>query len=201
MLVTSIEEVTKNRYKVFLDEQFAFALYKGELSRFHIRVGQEVTLEDYESIRGEVIQKRAKKRVLHLLDQMPRTEQQLRVKMRQNFYTEDIIDGAIAYAKGFGYINDYNYVHLYVQDKIKSKSRKEINCLLMQKGIERDVIVQALDEIYGEENEIDAIRKLARKKRYEEHKEDRKEREKVLGYLLRKGFSYDDICVALEEYE
>ena len=36
MTVTKIEPVTKTRYKVYVDGQFAFVLYKGELSRYHI---------------------------------------------------------------------------------------------------------------------------------------------------------------------
>ena len=36
MTVTKIEPVTKSKYKIYLDGQFAFVLYKGELSRYHI---------------------------------------------------------------------------------------------------------------------------------------------------------------------
>ena len=36
MTVTKIEPLSKTRYKVYLDGQFAFTLYKGELSRYHI---------------------------------------------------------------------------------------------------------------------------------------------------------------------
>ena len=34
MAVTRVEAVTKTKYKVYVDGQFAFILYKGELSRF-----------------------------------------------------------------------------------------------------------------------------------------------------------------------
>ena len=33
MLVTKVEPVTKTKYRVELDQQFAFVLYKGELAR------------------------------------------------------------------------------------------------------------------------------------------------------------------------
>ena len=42
MTVTKIEPVTKTRYKVYVDGQFAFVLYKGELSRYHIAVDSEL---------------------------------------------------------------------------------------------------------------------------------------------------------------
>ena len=42
MIVTKTEAVTKTRYKVYIDGQFAFVLYKGELSRYQIREGKEI---------------------------------------------------------------------------------------------------------------------------------------------------------------
>ena len=40
MIVTNIEAVAKNKYKVYLDERFAFVLYKGELSRYRVAVNE-----------------------------------------------------------------------------------------------------------------------------------------------------------------
>ena len=70
MIVTRVEAVTKTKYKVYVDGQFAFILYKGELSRFHIAEDQELSQESYEKIRTEVILKRAKLRAMHLLNDM-----------------------------------------------------------------------------------------------------------------------------------
>ena len=85
MIVTRVEAVTKTKYKVYVDGQFAFILYKGELSRFHIAEDQELSQESYEKIRTEVILKRAKLRAMHLLNDMWRTEAQLREKLTRNF--------------------------------------------------------------------------------------------------------------------
>ena len=60
MVVTRVEAVTKTKYKVYVDGQFAFILYKGELSRFHIAEDQELSQESYEKIRTEVILKKSK---------------------------------------------------------------------------------------------------------------------------------------------
>lgn len=39
MVVTKVEMLTKIKYKVYLDEEFAFVLYKGELSHYRIVEG------------------------------------------------------------------------------------------------------------------------------------------------------------------
>ena len=102
MVVTRVEAVTKTKYKVYVDGQFAFILYKGELSRFHIAEDQELSQESYEKIRTEVILKRAKLRAMHLLNDMWRTEVQLREKLTRNEYPADIVEAAISYVKSFG---------------------------------------------------------------------------------------------------
>ena len=65
MTVTKLEPVTKMKYKVFLDEEFAFVLYKGELSRYGIREGVQVEEELHRKIMDEIILKRAKLRAMH----------------------------------------------------------------------------------------------------------------------------------------
>jgi len=60
MIVTKIEPCTKTKFKIYLDETFAFVLYKGEVSRFCIKIGEELSPETEQKIRQEVILKRAK---------------------------------------------------------------------------------------------------------------------------------------------
>ena len=67
MTVTRIEPLTKIKFKIYLDGSFAFVLYKGELSRFGITAGAEISEETVERIRKEVIFKRARLRAVHLL--------------------------------------------------------------------------------------------------------------------------------------
>lgn len=193
MIVTGIEPLTKTKQKVYLDGKFAFVLYKGELSRFHIVQGEELSEENFTKIKEEVIFKRIKLRSLHLLNQMDRTEEQLRTKLKQGFYTDDMIDRAIAYVKSFGYIEDIGYAKRFILSRQDSKSKKEIYAKLCQKGIGKEIIERAMEECYEEDEELTAIRKLAEKKHFDARNATDSERQKMYGYLARKGFSYDRI--------
>ena len=102
MTVTEIEPLSKIRFKVYLDGSFAFVLYKGELSRFSITAGAEISRETVEMIRREVVFKRAKLRAMYLLEDMDRTEAGLREKLRQGLYPEDAAEEAIQNVKSFG---------------------------------------------------------------------------------------------------
>lgn len=193
MKVTKIESVTKTKFKVYVDDQFAFVLYKGELSRYRIVAEQEITREIFQKIKEEVILKRAKLRALHLLNDMDRTESQLRTKLKQGLYPEDIVEQAIAYVKSFGYIGDASYARRYITSRQKSKSKKEIYAELCRKGVARDEIDAAMEECYEDIDETAAIKGILRKKRFDIQKATDLEKQKLYGYLARKGFSYDGI--------
>lgn len=193
MIVTRIESVTKTKFKVYVNEQFAFVLYKGELSRYRIVAEQEITEETFQKIKKEVVLKRAKLRALHLLNDMDRTESQLRTKLRQGFYTEDIIDQSIEYVKSFGYIGDAAYARRYIESRQQSKSRKEIFADLCKKGVAKEEIELAMEECYRENEETEAVRAILRKKRFDAEHSTESEKQKIYGYLARKGFAYETI--------
>ncbi len=193
MIVTQVEPLTKTKWKVYLDGKFVFVLYKGELSRFHIVQGEELSEDIFAKIREEVILKRVKLRALHLLNQMDRTEEQLRTKLKQGFYTDDMIDRAVAYVKSFGYIEDADYAKRFILSRQGSKSRKEIYAKLYQKGIAKEIIERAMEECYEDNEEMTAIRKLIEKKHFDVRNAADSEKQKIYGYLARKGFSYDTI--------
>lgn len=197
MKVTRVESVTKTKYKVFLDEQFAFELYKGELSRYQIAEGAQISETIYEMIRQEVILKRVKLRALHLLNVSDRTEADLRNKLRQSRYPEDLIEEAVAYVKRFGYINDERYVQMYVLNRKEKKSRREIYAALLQKGIPGEQIDAAFEACYDQEDALEAICTLLSKKGYRPDM-DENQKQKLYGYLARKGFGYEEIRRAME---
>ena len=109
MLVTQVTELSKSRSKVYIDQEFAFVLYKGELRLYHIKEGQQLSEEDYRTIMQEVLPKRAKLRAMNLLQGREYTTAQLRTKLQQGFYPTEIIEQAIAYVAGFHYIDDLRY--------------------------------------------------------------------------------------------
>ena len=82
MRVTEIEELSKARSRVFIDNEFAFVLYKGELRSYHMVVGKEIDQKDYEDIVGKVLPKRAKLRAMNLLKNREYTVKQLHDKLK-----------------------------------------------------------------------------------------------------------------------
>ena len=135
---------------------------------------------------------KAKKRALHLLERMDRTEHQLREKLRASEYQEEVIEEAIEYVKSFHYLDDERYAETFTRYKKEGMSRQQIKQKLLQKGISRDIIDNAIEEEY-DTDEAMHIRNLLLKKHFSYGEADEGEFRRVYSYLLRRGFRSSDI--------
>lgn len=200
MIVTKIEACTKTKYRVWLDGEPAFVLYKGELSRYSIREGEEIPPDTVEKIEKEIVLKRAKLYAMHLLEDMDRTESGLREKLRRAMYPEKAVDGAVEYVRSFGYLDDGRFAENFVRSRKNLKSRKEIRVLLAQKGVASEQIDEAFEVCYGDGDEQEAVRALLRKKRFQPEEADGEKMRKIYAYLARKGFGYETVRQVIQNY-
>lgn len=197
MTVTSIVPLDKRRSKVFLEEDFAFVLYKGELKRYHIEEGEDLPEEVYREIITLIICKRARERAVNILKNSDKTELELRRKLREGFYPEEAIDSAVRKLKDYHYVDDESYAERYVETQGSKKSRRQLSFDLERKGIDRETISRLL-----EENPVDEetqIRAFLRRKHYEPGKMEPKEVARLTAALGRKGFSFSSIRKAMAQ--
>lgn len=197
-VITAIEEYNKNKYRVFINDEFAFVLYKGELRRYGIKKDMIFTAELRQEIIGTVLTKRAKLRAMHLLEKNDRTEADVRRKLKDNLYPQETIDEAVAYVKSYHYIDDARYAANYIRYKSASSGRNEIRQILLQRGINKDIIEEQLEASAFDESEL--IIRLMHKRCKEPEQADYGEKQKLFAYLYRKGFTYDIIEKAWEQY-
>lgn len=197
MQITEITEHKKGRSKIVLADGTIWILYKGEIRTFQLMPGMELTEEQFSGIREEVLLKRAKKRALHLLERMDRSESGLREKLRQNEYPLDIIEDVILYVKSCHYIDDERYARNYIQSYQGQRSKQRITMDLMTKGIHKKVIEAAISEVY-EADEYRMIQSLLVKKNYHPQTSDVKEQQKIYNFLLRRGYKSEDVLRAMK---
>lgn len=203
MTVTDIVEVNKKKSKVYLDSEFAFVLYKGELHSYHIEKGAELPYGDYQTIMEELLPKRAVKRAMNLLKERSYTKMQLVRKLKENFYCDAHIDAALSYVESYGYLDDFRYATDFITYRASMLSRRQIEQKLMQKGIDGKVIAQALEAFYEEGNEIEEemqILNFLQKKNFPSMADER-QKQKLIASLLRKGFSLENIRSVAKKME
>ncbi len=202
MTVTRVEAISKSRSRVFLDEQFAFVLYKGELRKYQMEEGHEVSDEIVEELQTQVLPRRAKLRAMNLLKNKQYTEKQLMDKLVLGGCKEELARAAVEYVKSYHYVDDRRYACEYIACRVGKHSLKEIEQKLMQKGIDRELFRAALKEL--EENgmvsdEETAVRHLLEKKHCTGRVLAQKEKQKIYAYFYRKGFSVELVRRVMEE--
>lgn len=200
MEITKIQALTKQKYRIFLDGESAFAVYKGELSRYRLEEGAVLPPEVYEELVNRVLKKRATLRAMHILERTDKTEAQLRRKLEESEYPKEAVESAIAYVTSYGYLDDRRYAEHYIEWKKQGKGKARLKMELVQKGISREIIEEVLESTdFGETREM--IRQIILKKRKTDIPMNEKEKQRLYGFLMRKGFSSSDILAVMREEE
>ena len=146
-----------------------------------------------------------KERAIYIITNYSKTEKQLRDKLlKGGKYSEEIIDETIKFLKKHNFINDTDYVKRFIELHKSNYSIRVLKQKLLQKGIKKDLIDEIFEDSENLFDEETIIKKLLLRKcpNYYEEKDDMdiKEKQKLLSFLFRKGFSYDKISDVMKGF-
>lgn len=199
MIIQEIVPITRQKSRVVTDEEISFILYRGELSRYGLEAGRELPPALFQEIYREILVKRAKLRAMHLLSRTDYTEAALRRKLEQGGYTADAVEEAVAYVKGWRYLDDVRYARNYLETVRGRESRRKAEAKLMEKGVSRQILKDLAEEDGGEP-ETEMILQLLRKKCPGPEGADDAQKRRLYGWLARRGFRNEDILGAFRSY-
>lgn len=137
-----------------------------------------------------------KTKVLKYIMFKKRTELEIKRKFA-NIENQDLLEDVIEELKEIGYINDESYIQKTVNEYIKlnNLSLKELKYKLMTKGLNGDLID---DYIYNHSDELEQY-EINSAKTILLKKQNSMEEEKLIQYLLKKGYKLESIKMAIEE--
>lgn len=199
--IISVTDIDKKKIKIQLEGGEVFGLYKGEARRMEIEEGAYISDALYEDIQM-LLYKRGKDRALYMLKDSAKTTQEVRRKLQQGFYPPILIERIIEFLSRYHYLDDSGYIQNYYEMWKKKKSRKEIQYTLLKKGIENQLIKEVIESITdesGKEEENEALCCQFDKKAKGKDLKNPKDRQKIIQYLMGKGFTYSDIAAELEK--
>lgn len=194
--VTTYQLQKKGRVRLGFDNGMEVTAYDSEIRPFHISKEAAMTEEEFHGFM-EVIAKRAKKRALHLLEQMDRTEAKLREKLKLGGYPECCIDEAIAYVKSYHYLDDNRYAFTYVRYRQEKMSRRQLFTKLLARGISGELAGRAIAAEYVAD-EQEQIEKLLKKRQFSREQADDREFRRMYQYLARRGFNSSEILRSMK---
>ena len=130
-----------------------------------------------------------------------KTENEIRTLLSSENFGEEIIDEVVNYLSEYGFIDDEAFALLFCRDKrnINGYGPVKIAYILRQKGIDDTTIAHGLEE-YTSEIEKKMIEAIVEKK-YLRDGILQKEREKIIRFLLSRGFHYNEIKEVLSRWK
>jgi regulatory protein len=148
----------------------------------------------------EKIVTRARNAAYRLLTYRPRSRRELGEKLRDKEFPEELIEAVIDHCTRLGYLDDLKFAVQWASSRVRLRSfgRRRIERELRDKGVDRDIIHAALQEVYSGSSEEDVARREADKRlRTLARFDPDVRRRRLAGFLERKGFASDTIRAIL----
>jgi len=198
MRITQIKQQVKraDRYSIYVDGKYSFSLGENEFLKLGLHSGQEITDELLAQYQDESTFGKWFDRTLNLLSFRLRSEWELRDYLRRKDCPPEIIDKILNKLSVNGYVNDEQFARRWVENRrlLKTTSRRKLAQELKQKRISNEIIDIVLAEDKDEIDEREILRELVEKKRFRYP-----DQTKLMQYLARQGYSYEDIKAVLNE--
>ena len=204
MQITSIVRQKKrsNRVSIFLDGAFAFGLNDETAFNHGLRTGLELDENQIARMLEEDQRKRAKDAALHYLSFRPRTVKEVRDKLREKDYEEEIVQETIVLLKRLGLLDDRDFADRWIAERLrlKPRGRRLLFVELTKKGIARETAEEALSTAFENKDERTLAADLLRKRAARYGKgEPRQAFRKMHDFLVRKGFDFEVAREVAEE--
>ncbi len=220
--ITAIEPQKKNpkRVNIFLDGQFAFGLSLEQKVEAKLKVDQTLTETQVKELIEKDQVSRLVEKALRFLSFRPRSEREIRnfLLKKSRFQIleapstvgaycntllqavnifPDSVERVIDQLKKYNQINDLAFARWWIEQRQKFSPRglRLIKMELAQKGVNREVIEQALEESMTKEgletNEDSALKVAEKKLNSYKDLESKEFRAKLGQFLARRGYDWE----------
>lgn len=197
MKITEIKQQIKraDRYSIYLDGKYSFSLSELELAKLGLRTNQEITKSELDELRDAAKLDKAYDRVLRYLAIRPRSHWEIEQYLKKKGYEDELAAQVFDKLEPLGLVDDTKFGQTWVEWRLNSGSRSKLKLRqeLLQKRLNKAVIDEVLAEV-DDDTELEQLTKLIeRKKRLSQYQD----KQKLIAYLARQGFSYSLIKRAL----
>ena len=198
-----VKKDSRNVKVCFDNDQMLYINYELFL-KYGLRKNDEISESDINSLIKENQKFAVKQRAYRYLSRRHHSENELRIKLKQKKYDENIIEEIIGNLKENNYLNDLEFAEIFSGENIKNKywGRNKVKAELIKKGISSKIISQVLSEKFPGGNDLQNAIGLAEKKiksLSSRNLEKKKLKEKIYTHLFSKGYDYETAKEAVEK--
>ena len=181
-----------NRVNIYLDGHFALAISIDEVGKRGLAKGQSLSEAAVTELKESDQQVKLYGKILNFISYRPRSVQEVRDRLKKYDLTDPSSQNKlITRLQTQGYLDDLAFAHWFLESRAHNRPRsaRHLAAELRAHGVGSDIITEVLKSV-DESSALDAlIRKYA-------HSLDRQH---LLAYLARRGFSYGYIQAKLDE--
>jgi regulatory protein len=194
--ITAIKQQVKraDRYSIYIDGKYTCSFSEGELLKLGLRIGQELSPDELTALKKNSQRDKAFMRAMDLISRRPRSRWELEDYLKRKEYAPELTEQILNMLSDRGYVNDLDFATRWVENRrlLKATSKRRLQQELRQKHVSSDIIDQVLAADETDEREI--LRELIERKRKQTKYQDNL---KLMQYLSRQGYGYDDIKSAM----
>lgn len=185
------------KLRVYLDDKYAFELSRKSILALKVNEGEELDPARYRQLQETAVREAA----IGLLARRERSRAELRLALKRKSFDLPLIEFVLDGIEKEGLQSDSRFASAWVETRrrLSPRGKAALAFELKQKGIGDGQAVEALSR-YKDEHERDALRDLigSRLSRWSSSSDDKqKMKQRLLGFLTRRGFAYEDIRAVL----
>ena len=208
----TVQQRDPNRVNVMVDGKYRFSLDISQITELKIKVGNEYDEAELAGLESESQFGKLYARALEYSLMRPHSSQEVRDYLYRKTLSKKIRNrrtGELKDRPGVskeittrvhdrlverGYIDDEKFARFWIENRNlrKGASRRKLQAELASKGVDRTIVEKLLADT--PRNDADELQKIIAKKRAKYPDE-----QKLIQYLARQGFSYDDIRSSLSD--
>src|SRR5215213_36813 len=197
-LITALEKQKRRpRFDLYLEGAFAFTLRPELILASGLSVGTELSHERQRWLYDEEQRLGAIEAALRLLAMSPRSEKELRDRLKRRGFKRAAVDAAMTRVGEMGYVNDEAYAKFFVEARQAStpRSKRALAFELSRKGVDRETAASSVEEV----SDADAAFAAAQRRLRAFQKLDRVTFTRRLGaFLGSRGFGYGVVRLTIE---
>ena len=199
----SVQKKRRDRFSVFIDNEYAFALHRDVLLECGIAKGDCLDEQQIKDILQLENLHKAKEQAMRLLAVRPRSRKELGDRLQQK-YSKEIAEQVLARLQEIGLLNDAEFAIMYARSRLITHPQGSwlIKRELAQKGVAEDYIDTATNAAFAEKSEKEWAVDLAKKKmRTYRNIEEIKAKQRVRDFLIRRGFQWPLVIDILDHWD
>lgn len=195
LIITSVEMMRKPKHRYLITfGPYSLTVHEDVMIKYRMTKGSIFRKDELEEIVVSDERQQAYVEALRFLERKPRTAKEIAQRLYQKGMTADGIEKTIIRLQQERLVDDEWYAKQWAEQRItkQKKGRMWVRQELRQKGIENELIVEALNEV-SEEDEMNSAYTIGKKK-WQQIKGDVLERKRKTGaFLMRRGFTGENV--------